>query len=110
VGLTGAAMVPFGIYAITVNPVLEEIYWRGNYASSHRTALLNDLFYSLFHLPIYCFLIAPSLSVIPIATLTGAGLFWRFFARKLGGLAIPVLGHAAGDVAVVVAAAAASSG
>lgn len=107
VGLAGSAAIPFCFYVSTVNPVLEELYWRGNFRDRHRTAVVDDLCYSLFHLPIYCFWISPRLSVIPVVTLIGAGLFWRGLARRQGGLAVAVIGHAAGDVAVLSAVAAA---
>ena len=103
VGLTPATFIPFVVYTIIINPILEETYWRGNYASTHRTAYLNDLCFGLFHLPIYAHYANLTVILGSIAGITLLGLFARMLAKRLDGLATPIIIHAMSDLAVLTA-------
>ncbi len=102
-GFTVPALVPFALYASVINPILEELFWRGNYAVPR--GWIFDIFYALLHLPMFCFFGKLTLLQLPIPVLglVMAGLVWRLAARRLGGLASGIIGHGAGDLAFLVA-------
>jgi len=102
-GFTVPALMPFALYASVINPVLEELFWRGNYAVPR--GWISDVSYALLHLPIFCFFgkLTPWQLVIPVFGLVMAGLVWRLVARRLDGLASGIIGHGAGDLAFLVA-------
>lgn len=102
-GLTGASLISFLVYVSTVNPVLEEFYWRRNYAGPG--GWLHDVFYALLHIPIFCFVgkMTPVQVLIPVAGLVMAGALWRVVARRVDGLASSIIGHGSGDFAMVLA-------
>jgi len=102
-GLTISGLALFAVYVSVVNPVLEELYWRRNYAAPH--GVVFDGFYALLHLPIFCFFgnFTPLQLFLPVGGLVLAGSLWRGVARRRNGLASAILGHASGDLAVMVA-------
>jgi membrane protease YdiL (CAAX protease family) len=102
-GLGGSALLPLASYTCVVNPVLEELYWRGNYLAAR--GWVFDLFYALIHIPLFAL---PGRVPVPywpfhIVGLVVAGLLWRYTARRCGGLASSVAGHVASDVAIFAA-------
>ncbi|NNC86967.1 MAG: CPBP family intramembrane metalloprotease [Akkermansiaceae bacterium] len=102
-GPAPSTIIPFVLYVSTVNPVLEELYWRGNYHRRDPSASLHDFYYSLFHVPVYLCFAAPAWALLPVVILAFAGRGWRYAANRCGGLAVPVLGHAAGNLSLMVA-------
>lgn len=101
-GLT--SLVPFLLYVSTVNPVLEEFYWRQNYASPG--GWMHDVFYALLHAPMFIYFgrLTPVQAMLPVMGLVLAGGLWRFTARRVDGLASSIIGHGAGDFAMLLAA------
>lgn len=101
IGLDGFWLLPFSIYTCVVNPPLEELYWRANYEAPRGWRF--DFGYALLHTP----LIASSGALEPhrwplaVLGLVLAGWLWRFAARRCGGLASSVAGHAAADAALL---------
>ncbi len=102
-GFTCASLIPFLLYVSTINPVLEEFYWRQNYAGPG--GWLHDVFYALLHIPLFCFFgkMTPVQLLIPVAGLVMAGALWRIVARRVNGLASSIIGHGSGDFAMLLA-------
>lgn len=102
-GFTPFSLIPFLFYVSVINPVLEEFYWRRNYAESGGG--IFDVFYALLHIPMFCFFgkLTPVQLIIPVAGLVMAGALWRMVAGKVDGLASSIIGHGTGDFAMVVA-------
>ncbi|TSA35864.1 MAG: CPBP family intramembrane metalloprotease [Verrucomicrobiaceae bacterium] len=100
-GLTG--MIPFLVYSSTINPVLEEFYWRQNFASPG--GWMNDVFYALLHTPMFLYFgrLTPVQAILPVLGLVLAGALWRAVARKVDGLASSIIGHGSGDFAMLLA-------
>lgn len=101
--LSLSSLLPFGLYVSIINPVFEEIYWRGNFRSPH--GIVFDLFYALLHLPLFCFVgkLTAFQLIIPVTALVLAGFFWRWLAGKSGGLASSIISHGSGDFALFLA-------
>lgn len=97
--LTGGTAWMFAVYSVTLHPVLEESFWRGMLPDH----LLSDALFAGFHLLV----LAPFIHAVwlPLAfvVLLTASAIWRYFARKTGGLAVPILTHALADLGVVLA-------
>lgn len=98
--LTPSSLWLLALYASTINPVLEELYWRGDYARKNHFFSINDPLYALIHLPIFLFILPLGQVSIPLLSLILAGMIWRYYARKHHGLATAIIGHAAGDLAL----------
>jgi membrane protease YdiL (CAAX protease family) len=93
----------FVLYASVINPVLEELFWRGD--PSRARGWVSDLFYALLHTPILYSVgrSAPHHVGLCLLGLTLAGAVWRWVAHKQNGLATSIIGHAASDLALLAA-------
>jgi membrane protease YdiL (CAAX protease family) len=100
-GLSLATVAPLGLYTCAVNPVLEELYWRGTWPAPRGWPM--DVLYAAIHIPIVCYFAkaAPPAAALYVTGLVFAGALWRWGARRTGGLAAPVIAHALGDLAVL---------
>jgi len=102
-GFTLTGLLPFLLYISTINPVLEEFYWRRNYSGSH--GWIHDVLYAVLHIPMFCFFVklTPVQVMVPVIGLVMAGALWRAVARKVDGLASSIIGHGSGDFAMLLA-------
>lgn len=102
-GLSVSSLPLLTLYIVLINPVLEELYWRGNYAAA--CGGIYDGLFALLHLPAFCFFgkFTPVQLLIPLAMVFLGGCLLRLVAGRLGGLASVVIGHAAADLAVLAA-------
>lgn len=100
IGLTQISFLWFAGYLCLVNGTLEESYWRLLGPESSRFPYLNDLLYSLFHLPVLL-LYFPILA-IPLALLALflAGTIWRIAKVRLNSLWPSILSHTACNIAI----------
>lgn len=100
VGLTETSFLWFAGYLCLFNGTLEESYWRLLGPETPRFPYLNDLLYSLFHLPVLVLHI-PILA-IPIALLAlfCAGAIWRIAKVQLNTLLPSILSHTACNMAI----------
>ncbi|KHE72352.1 CPBP family intramembrane glutamic endopeptidase [Halobacillus sp. BBL2006] len=93
---------------IFINPILEEVYWRGIMHDYFRVklndrgaAFLTAGFYTLYHflsvIPLFEWPMN-ALAAIPVFL---AGLFWSFLRLKTGSLAGPIFSHALADTGIL---------
>ncbi|MEM7014564.1 MAG: CPBP family glutamic-type intramembrane protease [Verrucomicrobiota bacterium] len=96
-GAFGSIGIEFVVYFILVNPVFEEIFWRGLFAAKTKSLTIEDIAFGFFH----ALILYPFVSAIYIAGgvigLTAIAWTWRQIRWKTGGIAIPWLGHVLGD-------------
>ena len=94
----------FAIQLCLLNPLLEELFWRGLFFSDRKRPAATDFCYAAFHFfALIPFMPAPQ-AIIATTGLAGVGYSLRQMARRHNGaLIIPMLWHALGDIAVVVA-------
>lgn len=101
-GLHGSSWFFFMIYFSTIQPFLEELYWRDYLECDHKHFSWTDLAFAGYHILVLgCFIKLPWLA-IALIVLTLVSYGWRSIGFKLKGLAVPLLSHIAADVSIVV--------
>ena len=98
-GLTGAGWGWYLVDYSLLNPVLEELFWRGR-PRSERASRAGDLVFAGYHVLVLA-LFLPALWVfIAFAMLWVAARLWRLVTARTGNLATAVLSHAVAGVGV----------
>lgn len=101
IGLNEHTWPGFIAYFVTVNPLLEEYYWRGYLASATWRITLNDVFFSGYHLIV----LAENIAIVWLAAvflgLIAGAWFWRQMNRYNEGLLASVVSHLAADITVI---------
>ncbi|GAB4442076.1 MAG: hypothetical protein Kow0031_24120 [Anaerolineae bacterium] len=91
----------FIFYYFTVNPVLEELFWRGCLGSNSRLPTWNDAWFAGYHLlVIFLFVDWPWLAA-SFALLVAVAWFWRQLAGHYHSLWPPIISHAAADFGII---------
>jgi hypothetical protein len=101
-GLRGASFVTFAAYYSTLHPLLEEMFWRFETASSG-ISILEDLLFAGYHLLVLAFFLKPFYIFTVFAILAVSAMSWRRMVLR-GGRLEAFLSHAAGDAATMAAA------
>ena len=91
----------FMIYFSTVQPFLEELYWRGYLEFNHKYFSWTDFAFAGYHILVLARFIQPTWLVVAFVVLTVAAYSWRYTASKLEGLIIPLLSHIVADVSII---------
>jgi len=100
-GLHGTSWFFFMIYFSTVQPFLEELYWRGYLESNHKFFSWTDFAFAGYHILVLAKFTQPPWLVVAFIVLTVAAYNWRYTASKLEGLIIPLLSHIVADVSII---------
>lgn len=100
-GLAQPGLMPLVIYFCLLNPLLEEAFWRGLFSSNRLHPDLPDLAYGGFHFLIFLPFVPSFEALVAALSLALVGYGWRLTANRLGGLAIPILWHALGDIVLI---------
>jgi membrane protease YdiL (CAAX protease family) len=103
-GLSGVAWTAFAVYYFTVNPVIEEYFWRGYLGSTRRGIAASDLWFAGYHVFVVVLFVGTPWILVSFLGLTAAAWIWRQIATATGGLLIPVVSHAVADASLIVAA------
>ncbi len=101
IGLTTQTWLPFMLYAVLVNPFLEEYFWRGYLGSAAKGLYLFDLIFAGYHILILIGKVNLLAIALIVIVLTFAAWFWRQAARESGGYLAPMLGHMAADLTIL---------
>lgn len=94
----------FAVQLCALNPLLEELFWRGLFFSNRKRPAATDFCYAAFHY----FALLPFMPAMQAAigtlALVGFGYALRQLARQQNGsLVLPLLWHALGDAAIMAA-------
>lgn len=100
-GLHGTSWFFFMIYFSTVQPFLEELYWRGYLERGHKYFSWTDLAFAGYHILVLAWFIKVPWLAIAFIVLAVAAYIWRYIASKLEGLAVPLLSHIVADVSII---------
>lgn len=102
-GLEHLSGILFAVFALLVNPLLEELFWRGLFILNPRRPAFADIFFAGFHF--FILILAIELPHAVLGTIVLAGFSWamRAIRARLGGLAVPVGAHLAADAGIVLA-------
>ena len=102
-GLHGTSWLLFMIYFSTVQPVLEELYWRGYLEGNHKYFSWTDLAFAGYHILVLVWFIKLPWLIITFIVLAAAACIWRHIASKLDGLMVPLISHIVADISIVTA-------
>lgn len=100
-GLYGTSWFFFMIYFSTVQPFLEELYWRGYLENNQKYFSWKDFAFAGYHIFVLAWFIKLPWLVIAFILLTIAACIWRYIASRLEGLAVPLLSHTVADVSII---------
>lgn len=103
-GVAESSRIWFAVQLCLLNPLLEELFWRGLFFSRRKGLAATDACYAAFHFfALAAFMPVLQASVGTLA-LIGVGYALRQLAARFrGSIVVPVVWHALGDLAVVVA-------
>lgn len=104
-GLSGYGWVVFVLTFVLINPVMEEVFWRGFLEDEKKGKWpwAADILFAGYHLPVLAFIIKPWWLLLAFAILCGGAMAWRWLNRGLDGLAVAFASHIAADVSIIVA-------
>ena len=102
-GLCNTAWLLFMVYYVTINPLLEELFWRGYLGSDSTFLTWNDIWFAGYHILVLVRFVTVTWIVASFLVLVGAAWFWRQLARKYNGLMVPIASHAAADLSIIAA-------
>ncbi len=91
----------FLVYFVVVNPLIEEYYWRGCLGSKRQGPVLNDLWFSGYHLLVMAGNIGVMWLPVVFLVLAVVAWFWRQIDRLGEGLLPSIVSHIAGGIAVI---------
>ena len=101
-GLHGTSWFLFMIYFSTVQPLVEELYWRNYLKCGDEYLSWTDLAFAGYHIFVLVWFIKWYWLVIAFIVIVAAAYIWRYLASKFEGLIVPLLSHAVTDMSIVV--------
>lgn len=100
-GLAPTTGIVFAVVAVAVNPLLEELFWRGCFEDKVTRVSVIDIAFAGYHglalmLVIRVWAVAGAFIVLCFAS-------WvlRYVTDRCGGLAVPYIAHLAADISIV---------
>ena len=100
-GLRGATCYIFVVVVTILNPLLEELFWRGCFQNNSTKPALIDAVFAGYHLLALVLVINLPTTALAFFTLSGASWGLRFIKHKLGGLAVPYIAHLVADISII---------
>lgn len=107
-GFIGPNEVWLVLVLLLLNPVLEEVYWRGYIFEKMRkcgTAIkaitVTAFFYTLYHVLTVMQLFEAAYTLVAVIPVLIAGLFWGYVRERTGSIAATIIGHGLGDLGIV---------
>ncbi|MBN2200877.1 CPBP family intramembrane metalloprotease, partial [bacterium] len=92
-----------------INPVVEELYWRGYFfhrlksrMPAGRSAVVSAIFYASYHFVTTASLFSLNIGILFTTVIFGAGVFWGILREKSGSVIGPIIIHMAADWAVMI--------
>jgi membrane protease YdiL (CAAX protease family) len=99
-GMTPGNLILFGLYATIVNPLVEEIYWRGIVFNAldrlpykHFAIIWSSITYALFHYLIFRLVLFPVCAEIGIVMLALYGGILAVIYRRTGSIFTTAIAH-----------------
>lgn len=99
-GIDAGAIGPFSMAAVIINPIMEEVYWRGCLPGKTAGPGWVDVAFGACHVPILMLVIRPQFIVGVFIVLVCAGWAFRYIRLKTGGLLVSWIGHAVADAGI----------
>jgi len=100
IGLTRGALIAFGLYATIVNPLIEEIYWRGVLYNAlervpvkHFALVWSSVAHALFHYLIFRLVLFPVVNEIGITMLAVYNGILALIYKRSGSIITAAIAH-----------------
>lgn len=97
------------IVLVLLNPILEEIYWRGylHYRTgqapgSIRSLLLTSLWFTTYHLVVILPIFHWPFSALAALAIYAAGVLWGWIRNRSHSLLAPIMSHMLADLGIVI--------
>ena len=106
-GFSGPGEIWLVLVFLFVNPVLEEIYWRGYMYDKLRVngkavaIWVSAIFYALYHLLTVNELFTGGFSLLAVIPVLMAGLFWGYLRERTGSITATIIGHGLADLGIL---------
>ena len=81
--LSDLSWTVFILYYMTVNPILEETFWRGYLGSDARGLRWNDIWFAGYHVLVIASFVGAGWVAAGFVGLLAAGWLWRQTAREM---------------------------
>lgn len=107
-GFSGPAEIGLVFVLLILNPVLEELYWRGymyeklrKRGTAARAILMTASFYTLYHIISVLHLFETGYSFAAVIPVLAAGLFWGWIREKTGSIFAAIISHLLSDLGII---------
>lgn len=94
---------------VLLNPILEEIYWRGylyhrigQSLGSAKNMLHASFWFTTYHLVVIIPVFSWPLNVVVAIPIFAAGVLWGWIRHRTGSLLIPIISHMVADLGIVI--------
>lgn len=103
--LDGFSFVVFIIYFFSINPILEELYWRIiiTYNKNTKVDFLFDFLFAGFHILILILFVKITFVIVSFIALAIAGMTWRYIVRRYQDYVTIFVTHAVADLLIILA-------
>ena len=101
-GFHAAWMLPFGVYFVAVNAILEELFWRGVVLNELRGtseavwtagAVWTAFAFGAWHYLVLRLLLRPGWAEATVLAVVAAGVFFAWLYRQTRSIIVPILWH-----------------
>lgn len=92
----------FIIYFSTINPVLEEVFWRETFKPNKKYIEIHDILFGTYHFLVIVQFIKIEFAIITTLALIVISSIWKFIYYKLDEKLIVILSHAIADASIMV--------
>ncbi len=103
-GLGGRRLAVFAVVFCPLNPVVEEVFWRGCLKDDRRRVTWIDAAFAGYHMPVLVMVINVWVSAVAFVILCAASWCLRRLRHKSGSLGLGWVAHFLADVSIMTAA------
>ena len=107
-GFIGPGEIFLVLVLLLLNPVLEEVYWRGYMfeklrakGSAFSAVTVSATFYTLYHVLTVMQLFVVAYALVAVIPVLIAGLFWGYIRERTGSITATIIGHGLADLGIV---------
>lgn len=102
-GINNVAIKFFAVGAVLINPIMEELFWRGCLLEKSSKPSWLDAVFAAYHVPILMLVIRWPFIAGVFVILACTSWAFRYIRLKAGGLLIPWIAHTVADAGIAVA-------
>jgi uncharacterized protein len=107
-GFSGKGIIGLTFVLLVINPILEEVYWRGFMHQKLKTEMktihaiwITSFFYTLYHFLSVIPMFQWPLNVIAVLPVFAAGILWGYLREKTGSIYGTIISHMLSDLGIL---------